>query len=69
MVKKVVFGFGGVCLYRNVENEVELSKPIGASMKGEITIKYLPMGWFALRRTFVVWPGLRKMVSVSKGLV
>ena len=60
LVKKVVvsrFGGGGVLLgslYSNVENEVELSKPIGASMKGEISIKYLPMGWFALRMAFVV---------------
>jgi len=37
-------------------------------MKGVIAIKYLPIGWFAARRTFVVWPGLINIVSVSKGL-
>jgi hypothetical protein len=37
-------------------------------MKGVVAIKYLPTTLLAVRRTFVVWPGLRNIVSVLKGL-
>ena len=47
---------------------VVLSTVIGESMKGEAATRYFPVPRSAVRRTFVVWPGATRMVSVLKGL-
>lgn len=47
---------------------VLLSTATGESMKGEAATKYLPGLRLAVRRTFVVWPGATRIVSVVKGL-
>lgn len=47
---------------------VALSTAIGASMKGEAVIRYFPADFEAVKRTFVVWPGAIRMVSVLNGL-